>query len=199
MRSHRHLWVLVAALVAGCGDYGAPDSVVYGTAVYTQPKPGFDFNQDLTSNAYFLDPLLKIQEDQESTTQDLPANVAAAINTQLQALGYTPVDTLGAAAVGVKVSVLKGTGTVWYPGYWCDYWYAYYGCYYDWYYAGSYKFGTVILEMGDLTAPDNGKLPILWLSAIYGVATTPTNDSQRVVDGIDRAFAQSASYLKLTP
>jgi hypothetical protein len=111
-------------------------------------------------------------------------------------LGYTPAP-LATAAVGLHVSILRGTGAVYYPGYWCDYW-TYYGCYYSWAYAGSYRFGTVIFEMAQLQPPTplDQPIPILWTSAVYGVATSQPYDVQRVVDGLNRAFDQSP-YLKV--
>jgi hypothetical protein len=195
MRTHRWFWALAAALLASCAGYGAPDEVLYGNAVYTQPKPSFDFKP---LGTYYLDPDYKLVEDANSSNVALPSAVIATIDQNMQALGYTKSADLAsivgqAGAVGIKVSLLKGTGAVYYPGYWCDYWY-YYSCWYDWTYAGSYVYGTVMLEMGDLSVganPPDGKLPILWLGAIYGVSGGATFDIPRVQAGIDRAFAQS--------
>ena len=119
-------------------------------------------------------------------------------DANMNALGYTRVTSLPGAGtantVGIKVSALRGSAAVYYPGYWCDYWY-YYSCYYNWYYAGSYDYGSAIIEMGDLSAPDGGTLPVLWTGVIYGVATTEFADTPRVIDGVNRAFAQSP-YLR---
>jgi hypothetical protein len=182
-------------VLAACGSYGAPDEVVYGEAVYTQQKPGFDF-RPLTT--YFLDPTVNVVEDGTTNVDTMPDAIKNAIDANMVALGYTAIPDLATALAtgdtGLKMSVLRGSGAVYYPGYWCDYW-TYYGCYYSWYYAGSYAFGTVILEMADLAAargqPANNPIPILWTSAVYGVATTPQYDIPRVVDGINRAFGQS--------
>jgi hypothetical protein len=191
MRTRRYFWALAAALLASCYDYGAPDEVVYGEAVFTQPSPGFDF-KPLTS--YYLDPQYRLVDGDQVTDVNLPSNVATAIENNMQALGYTKVTALPPAGtpatVGLKVAVLKGAAAVYYPGYWCDYWY-YYSCYYNWYYAGSYTYGTVVLEMGDLSAPAAGTLPVVWTGLVYGVASAGPVDSQRVVDGINRAFGQS--------
>jgi hypothetical protein len=197
MRLHRCFWALATALLASCYSYGAPDEVVFGEAVYTQQSPGTDFKP---LSRYFLDPTVTVMNDGIPSTGTLPDGVISNIDAHMAALGYTKVDSLvaaaGAGGVGVRAAVLKGTGAVYYPGYWCDYW-TYYGCYYSWYYAGSYKFGTLILEMGDLSGyppPQNGseiKLPILWTSAMYGVQTTAAYDIARVNNAIDRAFAQS--------
>ncbi len=196
MRMHRYFWALAAALLASCADYSTPDEVVNGAVVITQPKPGFDFKPLAT---YYLDTTIKVVEDDVSTTDPMPSGIADAITANMTALGYTRVDTgnqladLQAADVGLKMAVLKGTGTVYYPGYWCDYWY-YYSCYYGWSYAGSYSFGAAILEMSDLanfsTTPDQ-PLQIVWSAMVYGVASTSAYNTQRAVEGINRAFGQS--------
>jgi hypothetical protein len=190
MRSHRWLAPLVVALSASCDYGGAPDEVLFGEAVLTQPATGRDFKPLAT---YYLDPTVKVMGDTLiATEQPMPDAVRSAIDANMARLGYTaaPLSGAGKADVGLKMSLLRGTADVYYPGYWCDYW-SYYGCYYDWTYAGSYNFGTAILEMGDLSAPDGTRLPILWLSAVYGVATSATLDVSRAVDGLNRAFAQS--------
>jgi hypothetical protein len=185
------LGALAATLLAACGGYGAPDEVVYGEAVYSQGKPGFDFG---TLGTYFLDENLTVVEDDQTTNETLPAPVKNAIDANMQALGWEPAG-LATANVALQVSLLRGTGAVYYPGYWCDY-YSYYGCYYSWYYAGSYRFGSVVTDMIDLSAPINNQAQILWTSQVYGVATTPQYDQGRVASGINRAFAQSP-YLNI--
>jgi hypothetical protein len=191
MRTHRWFGTLAVMVLAACGSYGAPDEVVFGEAVYTQGAPGFDFKTLNPPATYFLDQSINVKKDNTTEVVPMPAPLANVINSNMAALGYTPAP-LATAQVGLHVSVLQGTGEVYYPGYWCDYW-AYYGCYYSWYYAGSYKFGTVILEMAQSPGVANpgGPVTVLWTSAVYGVATTSQFDTQRVIDGINRAFAQS--------
>jgi hypothetical protein len=189
MRTHRWSWALAAALLASCAGYGAPDEVLYGEAVYTQPRPSFDY-QPL--GTYFLNAQYLHFEDDLPVTSDLPANVKTAIDSGMQGLGYTVASGADTADVQLGVTVLDGTAAVYYPGYWCDYWY-YYSCYYDWYYAGSYKYGTAILEMTDVRGglPEGSDVPVVWIGAVYGVATTPSYDTQRIADGFTRAFGQS--------
>lgn len=205
MRTNRVIGALAVALLSSCADYGAPDEVLYGEAVYTQPAPGADFSGGLV---YYLDTTYRSVDGEDISDEVLPSAVATAITTNMAALGYTAAtgatenEKLLNADVGIKLAVLKGDVAYYYGGYWCDYWY-YYSCYYDWYYAGSYDVGSVIMEMGDLsgyTGPpgpgaDPGVLPIMWLSAMYGVASTTAVDIPRAVDSINRAFAQSP-YLK---
>jgi hypothetical protein len=192
MKTQRIPWVVAAALLASCYGYGAPDEVVFGEAVLTQPKPAYDFTPLTT---YYLDPKVKVVNDTTSEEVDIPGGLKGVIDNNMVKYGWAAVDTIGAggkpdADVRLKVFVLKGTGAVYYPGYWCDYW-VYYGCYYDWYYAGSYKFGTVIMDMGDLTQPVAEPLKSLWVGAVYGVATGAAYDTQRILDGVNRAFNQS--------
>src|SRR5512138_3974816 len=61
MRTHRYIGALAAALLlASCADYSVPDEVLYGSVVYTQPQPNFDFK---TLNTYWLDPAAKVFEN----------------------------------------------------------------------------------------------------------------------------------------
>lgn len=196
MRTQRFTWALTATLLASCGSYGAPDSVVFGEAVYTQPKTGFDFRGLST---FYLSPNMTVKDDNATSTQPVPDPIAAAIRSHMAALGYTentqpPGGTdlpPPGTDVGIKLSLLRGTGAVYYPGYWCNYW-TYYGCYYNWYYAGSYRFGSIVMEMGDLRNSTPGQnLQMLWTAMMYGVATTSSVDVQRGVDAVNRAFEQS--------
>jgi hypothetical protein len=188
MTTHRWSGALAATLLAACGGYGAPDEVVYGEAVYSQGKPGTDF-RGFAGN-YFLETTMIVVEDNTNTTQALPDAVVSAVEASMTALGWARVGAIGGAEVVLTPSLLKGTGEVYYPGYWCDY-YTAYGCYYSWYYAGSYRFGSLILEMLRLPIPANDQAEVLWTSQVYGVATTPQVDVGRAAGGVSRAFAQS--------
>ena len=215
MRTHRWNWALAAALLASCAGYGAPDEVVFGEAVYTQGKADFDFKSLAPAAGakpkYVLVEQMVVVDGTTPAPQDtLPSSVAQAIRANMNALGYEEVPATGtidsqidAADVALQTALLKGTAAVYYPGYWCDYWY-YYSCYYDWSYAGSYKYGSVILQLSDVrlfvpgTPPKNQKLPPLWVGAVYGVQTTPANDVTRAQSGLNEAFARSP-YLDVNP
>lgn len=213
MSKHRWTWALAAALLASCAGYGAPDEVVFGEAVYTQGKPDFDFASITPGVApkYVIVSPVRVIDDPVTETE-MPPSVAATIRANMNALGYEEVPSstvttaaeVAAADVALQAALLKGSAAVYYPGYWCDYWY-YYSCYYDYYYAGSYKFGTVILQMTDVRQfdpanPDPGsqKLPPLWAGAVYGVQSTPANDITRVSEGLNVAFGHSP-YLDVNP
>ncbi len=204
MRTHRYFWALGAVLLASCYDYSTPDSVVNGAVVITQQNPSFDY---AGATHYYLDPIANVVENDPQTPTPLdlrnaPYNqILTAIDTNMQAAGFAkkdwptvggvpaPEPPQGGNAVGLKVTVLKGTVNVYYPGYWCDYWY-YYSCWYNWSYAGSYNTGTMIVEMGDLNATGT-TLPVAWLAAVYGVAGGASYNITLATQGLDRAFGQS--------
>ncbi len=198
MRTHRYLWALAAALLASCADYGAPDEVTFGAAVYTQPSALFTATG---LDAYYLDTVATVVEDDPKNpgsidlTNPYYSGLVATIDGNMRAYGYstkltTPPAQGTANAVVLKLALMRGSAAVYYPGYWCDYWY-YYSCYYDWSYAGSYNYGTVFLTMSDFPARNGGKLTVEWLAAMYGVATSATYDVGRISSAIDRAYSQS--------
>ncbi len=203
MRTHRYFWALGAVLLASCYDYSTPDSVVNGAVVITQQSSTFDY---AGATHYYLDPIANVVENDPQTPTPLdlrnaPYNqILTAIDDNMASAGYSklawpvgglpnpPVATPN--TVGLHITILKGTVNVYYPGYWCDYWY-YYSCYYGgWTYAGSYNTGTMIVEMGDLSQ-GGPQLPVAWLAAVYGVASTAGYNTTLAVQGVDRAFGQS--------
>jgi hypothetical protein len=111
MRTNRVLGALAVALLSSCADYGAPDEVLYGEAVYTQPAPGVNF---AGFGTYYLDPEYTEVNGDSLRPVALPPSVETSIESNMAALGYTRIDTgdqaadLGAADVGLKVSVLSG-------------------------------------------------------------------------------------------
>jgi hypothetical protein len=197
MRTHGWLAGLAALLLAGCAGYGASDDVTFGEIVYTQPKPGQDFTG---LRKYYVEQTVNVAGDDplNPTSTDMPNSVEATLDANLQARGWAKITTrppegsIALDTVRIQATAFKGSAAYYYPGYWCDYWY-YYGCYYGWSYAGSYKFGTVVFEMAQVNPdPSNGnKVPVVWAAAIYGVASSPSYDIQRINDALYRAFSQS--------
>lgn len=205
MRTPRYFWALAAVVLASCADYSVPDEVVYGELVYTQQDP--TFTGFATLNQYWLDTAFNTYEDDPQnpvpgSLLDYPS-IISTIDRNMTALGYTKLGqgpfgepgfpaapTPGLAVIRTAVS--KGSAAYWYGGYWCDPYYYYY-CAYDWYYAGSYKYGTVMMSLNDFTVADTGgaNLPIRWIAAMYGVASTPAYDIPRISEAMDRAFGQS--------
>jgi len=181
----------VTLLALGACDYGAPDEVASGVIVYTAPLPGADFAPLAT---YYVDPQMRVRKDgEDQPDQAVPATVMAAIDAGMTAAGYTAAP-LASADVGLKLAMATNSVDYYYSGGWCDIYYGWYGCYYPPVYAGSYRYGTVILGMVDLTVtPDVGEpFPGLWFSVMYGIAYDyPAYNPARVAEGVTRSFDQS--------
>lgn len=193
----RHLLATTAVVaLAACGDYGAPDEVVYGVAVYTQPTAGADFT---TYGTYYLDPQVKVKKDgQDQPATPMPASVKSAIDTQMAAAGFTAAADAASADVGLSMAYITNSVDYYYSGGYCDIYYGWYGCYYPPVYAGSYRYGTAFLSMTDLTVAQAPGTPFpgLWFSALYGVVAdygpgSSNYNTSRLVEGINRAFDQS--------
>jgi len=200
-------WFLVAAIgAAACGGYSAPDEVVFGTGVYTQPAPTTPPGQDPSTifkplSTYYLDQTLEVWKDgvQQAPTTVPPAS-ASIITTRMNGLGYTQVTTvppLGgvpAADVGLRLAWFQNTFSYYYSGSWCSIYWGWYGCYPTWGYAGSYSTGTVIMSMIDLrTNPPgpNDQRPILWVSGLYAVLQGTGTNTTNFNNALNTAFDQS--------
>jgi hypothetical protein len=202
---------LSAALLASCYDYGAPDSVINGAAVATMQANGVDWASYTT---FSVDPSVAVVDATGTVTTNCTVDgtqLVGTIEDQMTARGYTAV-AWGSGIQGpdvdlqIKMSATLGSQSVYYPG-WCG-WYPYYYCYPGWTYAGSYSFGTLVLDMGDLKNGTPGaKLPLVWTSASYGVLSSYYNGCNgggnnvnwpRVQGTVVRAFQQSP-YIKKTP
>jgi len=201
---------LATLLLASC-YYGAPDSVVNGALVATQYASGVSWDAYTT---FSVDPKVAVLDNTGSVTTECTVdgtNLVTTITQQMQARGYTAVDwgnsvTGPATDIQIKMTSYLGSVDYYYSGYYCG-WYPYYYCYPSWTYAGSYSFGTLVLDMGDLkNATSGGKLPLIWHSASYGVlasyytgcANTSTINWGRVQQSIVQAFDQSP-YIQSAP
>jgi hypothetical protein len=187
MKAHRLGWALGAALLAACGSYSVPDEVIYGQAVFTQPKPGFDFGST-PNGTYFLDPIVNAIDDTGTQTPELmPDAVVSTISAAMEGYGWTPAG-LGSADVGLSAIVLHGTEGTLSVGYWCNYT-GYTGCLSGWTYSGVYEYGTVVLQMG---APAAGG-ELVWAAVLHGAGGGgwEANLQARVDEALRRAFSQS--------
>jgi hypothetical protein len=201
----RHVLAAAASLaLVACADVGAPDSVVQGVAVYSQPVNSFDFGTLGAGATYFLSDVVTRKKDgapdgTDSLSSTAYAPVKNAIVNQMAALGYTKVDTLAAADVGLQLGVGTATQDYYYSGGWCDIYYGWYGCYYPPVYAGSYTYGGAVLGMVDTRVPAAAgqQFPGVWFAAMYGVSTGGANPT-RLAEAVNRAFDQSP-YLNPAP
>jgi hypothetical protein len=199
---NRFLLALAASLaLAACGSDGAPDEVVYGVAVYTQPSPGADFAPYST---YYVDPEITVHNNGviEPDTTPMTADIKAAIVAGMNAAGYVEVTDQATADLGLKLGYATGSVDYYYSGGYCDIYYGWYGCYYPPVYAGSYRFGAAILGMVDLTVPQPPAgspptaFPGVWFSSMYSVladyqAGSTTYNKNQLILGIERSFDQS--------
>lgn len=62
----------------------------------------------------------------------------------------------------------------------------------------SYQAGTLVIAMLDLRAQSASTktIPMLWAAALDGIVSSPATTAERVLLGVDQAFAQSA-YLRV--
>ena len=152
---------------AGKTTYSRPDSVIY-----------FD-DSGITSGG----------------NQTLNNQILTAIDNNMQNFGFVWEPDPDAADVHI---VALATKTKWvggscYPGYW-DWWYGYPGWCYP--VAYSYETGTLLIVMLDpMTSTNNDAQPI-WLAGINGLLSGSTANVTRVNSAINKAFEQSADYLK---
>jgi hypothetical protein len=217
MRLHTSLLALAAiAALAGCYVPSAPDEVLYGAVTATNYDAAANFasygnvvvNQDIS-----------VVDDTTSGVTISPAvvtGVIGEIEQNLRDRGYTPIkpgDPGEAGALKVGAYAIFNSVAMFYSSYWCS-WYYYYYCYPTTSYAGSYNYGTLIIEAGSQLydpadppqAPPPGTNPpraqLVWTSASYGVMaggsniTTSSPGYQKVLGSIDQAFAQSPYFTK---
>ncbi len=204
---------LATLLLASCGDYSAPSSVVNGLVVATQFAPTATWGSYLT---YSIDPTAAVVDNTGTVSLSCSVDgsrLVPTIKANMDARGYQQVPWKGAgipsgADLEMKMTAMLGSQSVYYPGY-CG-WYPLYWCYPEWTYVGDYSYGTLVLTMGDASHASAGELPLVWTAANYGVLSTyyPAGcsggasgnnvDFGRLQGGIDQAF-EDAPYIKRTP
>ncbi len=209
MKARMALLALVS--LTACDDYWAPDSVVYGKVVVTQHADPVDWNAYRT---YSIDPSVVVVDGTGAVMTTCTVDgtqLAPTIKANMDRRGYTQVAWGATADLEIKMNARLGTQDVYYED-WCD-WYYYYYCYPGWSYAGSYSFGTLVVDMGDVLhagppqTPPTG-LPLVWTNANYGVlasyytgcAGSGNNVNwSRIQGAIDQAFAQSPYIQRTAP
>ena len=210
MRLHTPLLALAAsAALAGCYVPSAPDEVLYGVVTATNYKPTANFAA--YPNVY-VNQVITVVDDTNTGIvigAQVEADVIATIEKNLTDRGYTLVDGTGAGPDTLLVGAyaLFGSVNLFYSSYWCS-WYYYYYCTPTTTYAGSYNYGTLLIEAGaDMYNPGQPPLPgiassLVWTSASYGVmaggasVTTTSPGYQKTLASIDQAFAQSPYFTK---
>ena len=195
---------LAALALASCGDYFAPDSVVFGNIVATQHAAAVNWSGYTT---YSINPTVTVVDGTGTVMQTCTVDgtqLAANLKTLMEGRGYLPVDWNGTPATTIsdlqlQMTAMIGDQDVYYTD-WCG-WYGYYYCYPGWTYAGSYTFGTLVVDMGDRqnVGTDN-VIPLVWTDANYGVLASyyagcvgsgTSVNWARINSAITRAFEQS--------
>jgi hypothetical protein len=203
------LALAAAATLAGCYVPSAPNEVLYGVVTATNYKATANFAA--YPNVLVSQSIVVVDDTNGGVTigAQVQAGLVAGIEKNLTDRGYTLVDAAGAGPETLLVGAyaLFGSVDLYYSSYWCSYYYYYY-CTPTTSYAGSYNYGTLLIEAGtELQNPGTPPPPgvqskLVWTSASYGVmagANTITTSSpgyQKTLASIDQAFAQSPYFSK---
>ena len=139
---------------------------------------------------------------QGSTSRDYDALVLSQVAANMNAVGYTRVDDPDQADMIITVAISKSGYDL---GNNYDYG-EYYGPSYDYgsgEYAGGSEYdletGTVIMNLSDHNQDGGSDTKAMWLGLINGIAEQSyTNTSRRLIELINRSFAQSP-YLGTSP
>jgi len=119
--------------------------------------------------------------------------ILAAIDRNMQAMGYNKVDDPDQADVHVlpMATTTEWQGTGCYPSWWCGWW----SCYPGWCYPYQFTFttGTIIVTIMDPNET-NVEQTALWIAGLNGILGSG-NAEARIDRAMDQAFEQSP-YLK---
>jgi hypothetical protein len=197
------LAVITGAFLLGCYPAG-PEFVEDLDVVYSS----YDEEYNFQSKGTYAIPdkiVVDVEIDKNGDTTFVymkpvyATPILQAIKSNMSELGWTEVGIDKNADILVTPAGMSTT-TVYYS-YWYDWWYGgYYGGWYGWYYppyysVSSYTTGSLIITMSDPNiASAIERTPTIWIGAMNGLLTG-ANDINRVIAGIDQAFAQSP-YLK---
>lgn len=194
------LMICAAAVLMTC--YPSPDLGVgdYDTVI-TMRTEGAEFSGFST---YAVPDTVISRPDSGTVSDELTGLIVGDIKRNMEQLGYQ--EEADPKNNPPDVVVIAGAITRDQYGAWLGYpWFGWWG----WYgggaigYPGShwtyqYTVGTVTMDMVDFEKfdPDSDTIPILWSAAVSGpLQQDVQNQTQRVTDGINRAFEQSP-YLK---
>jgi hypothetical protein len=197
--------LLLAAAASGCSPGAEPSSVTAFDTVTTIVAPNADFAGAQTfavvdSIIHLVDP-----DRPDEISREYDALIVQRLRDNMLAAGWTEITAPNPSNppdVAVQASATTSQYIV------VEYWPPYWGWYPGWGYPGygwgwgwtnvySYTTGTVLTSMLDLRNPDtvNETVPVIWLSALNGVISAPSNVETRIVQGLDQSFEQSP-YLR---
>jgi hypothetical protein len=190
------LTVFVVALLTAC--YPSPElSIEDYDTVITVRREGSDFNGFST---YAVPDTVISRPDSGSVSPELTALITGEIRKNMEKLGYveaTDPENDPPDVVVVAGAITQDRYGAWLGSPFMGGW--------GWYVGGpiaqppvqifyQYTLGTVTLDMVDYKNfdPDDIEYSVLWSGAVSGpLQQDVENQTQRIVDGIDRAFTQS--------
>jgi hypothetical protein len=202
MRTQERKLALAAALALASACYvDVPAEVTKGVVVTTRRDPSAAFGGYQT---FLVNPSIPVYQDGApvagaAVPDDLRTAIVGAVSGALAGRGYDPCCsawTPGATPapdLGVQITFVLGEVDTYVPSDWCD---PYWGdCWYwPWGYTVSYKTGTLVIDLLDVSAGPSpgGAYQTRWAALAHGVAADfPSYDVARFLEAIDRAFAQS--------
>lgn len=204
---------LVAILATSCEKDPDLSKLDNNFTVYTNYDSKINFN-DFTT--YCLpDSILLIGQGMKAEywKDDNAQKIIKQVADEMDARGYTRVNAIKDANIGLQLSFTRQTTQIigtggWYGGGWYNGWWGpgYWGPYWnDWYYpypvTYSYNTGTLIMEMVNLTdhpkdTSQKVKLPVIWHSYATGLLFDNSKyNMQLTLDAVNQAFEQSP-YIK---
>jgi hypothetical protein len=203
--------LLFALALTSCLPLG-PETIEDFDVIATLYNDQYNFQK----NKYYAMPDDIWSIEGSGTSPELESLVLSQIETNMQAYGYTRVDTNSSNAPDVIITVAVTTGERnLYGNYsFYDYWGTWFSAYgytdYDnsWNYNypnyGStdyygLQFGTVLIHMADHenANPGNKSVPAEWIGIMNGLAEgSYSQKASRLISGINQIFSQSA-YIKV--
>jgi len=186
--------MLLALIIASCTKYpNDTERLAEDLAVATRVDTQVDFNNYKTYA--IVESVTKITDD-DTTSLNTPSAILVLdqLKQNMAARGFTKVDNVADADLGVAVIYFENTNIYYYYDYY--YWgYPGWGYYYPYYppvYYGSYTVGVLVTELLDLKNPDTGnqKITIRWSVFIRGLLTGTVSNAD-ITRSIDQAFEQT--------
>ena len=204
-------WLGLAALASACGDTIVGDNLA-GAVVTVVDSTG----PALRSARTFAlpDTIIEVPLGSSTISHAADHRIVASIRAHFIELGWQDVTKLPAVHPDVVVLTADATrvqsGTAygdWFAAWgYLPYWGPAVGAGWTWGIPGGaipyvYQVGTVLITMLDLRAQsaDTRTIPLLWAGVLDGIlpaGANAANQTPRIIDGIDQAFAQSP-YLRI--
>lgn len=181
--------IFIPIVISSCYvDYDLATNGIPIVASFFNP----DYNFNNVTKYYFLDTVVQING--ASVTRAYDNTIKNATINNLNALGWTRITDSsmardpGVVVVGNVVTTTSYTVTV-ENGCWGGIW-SYSSCYsYDTDY--NYSTGTIGIVIVDVNVLNGESLPIQWIGLTNGVIGSGGNISQKITDGINKAFSLS--------